>query len=76
MMQIGLKQIALFVGACLIAAAAVAQFRGGRRQREPVFERGNVPQWDLEPEFASDCFTFVRIKYRTDGREHSEYPAS
>jgi hypothetical protein len=65
--------ITAIICAGLLAAAALAQYRGGRgRQRAaPQFDRGNVPEWQLEPEFASDCFTFVRIKYRTDGPEHS-----
>jgi hypothetical protein len=26
-------------------------------------DRGDVPNWELEPEFAHDAFTFVRIRY-------------
>ena len=42
-MQLRRKRIAILVCLCLVAAAAWGQFRG-RRQRQPVFERGNVPQ--------------------------------
>ena len=35
------------------------------RRRGPYFERGNVPEWELDPKFLEDCFTFVRIKYRS-----------
>jgi hypothetical protein len=74
-MTIGRNWTCAILCVLLLAAAALAQFggrRGGRgRQRVPEFDRGNVPEWQLEPELASDCFTFVRIKYRTDGPEHS-----
>ena len=36
-----------------------------RRQRGPYYERGNVPEWELDPKFEKDCFTFVRIMYRS-----------
>jgi hypothetical protein len=57
--------------AAMVAFAAVvafAQFRGrggGGRRGPPVFDRGNVPRWELDPEFKRDCFTFVRIQYRS-----------
>lgn len=46
----------------LAIPAALSQRRG---RRGPVFERGKVPEWQLEPKFKHDCFTFVRIKYRS-----------
>ena len=55
----------------LIALAALCdliaqEFRGGGRQRgAPAFTRGDVPDWELDPRFENDCFTFVRIKYRS-----------
>lgn len=42
----------------------------GRRQRGANYERGNVPEWELDPKFEKDCFTFVRIKYQSP-RERS-----
>ena len=59
--------------ATFLGAGAFAQFRGGGGRRggrggEPDVrnvERGNVPRWDLDPAFKDDCFTFVRIKYRS-----------
>ncbi|HKS36779.1 MAG TPA: DUF4159 domain-containing protein [Verrucomicrobiae bacterium] len=59
----GRQRCLLLLCACLVAVAALAQSRG--RRRGPVYERGNVPQWQLEPEFARDSFTFARIKYRS-----------
>jgi hypothetical protein len=65
----------------LVSAIAFAQFRGGGggggrgggRGRQPPDpnERGNVPQWQLEPAFERDCFTFARVKYTTAGAERS-----
>jgi hypothetical protein len=57
------KYSALLLCGCLVAVFALAQFRG--RRRRPEYNRGNVPQWRLEPEFARDSFTFARIKYRS-----------
>jgi hypothetical protein len=50
----------------LIAAAGsvIAQYRRYRGQPPPA-ERGNVPVWTLDPAFARDCFTFVRIRYQS-----------
>jgi hypothetical protein len=45
----------------------LSQFGGGGRRGRgaPAFSRGSVPEWELEPKFKQDCFTFVRIKYRS-----------
>src|SRR5687767_1672026 len=53
----------LLLCAFLATVVAFAQLRG--RRRGPEYNRGNVPQWQLEPEFARDSFTFARIKYRS-----------
>jgi hypothetical protein len=63
----------------LAAVVALSQSRGWRRQRS--YDRGNVPQWQLEPEFARDCFTFARIKYQSWTQRRSmtwdtDYPDS
>jgi hypothetical protein len=60
---------------CLIvfvaSAIALAQ-RGGRRGRgRPIFDptdRRGVPSWEVDPQFKSDVFTFVRIQYDSWGR--------
>ena len=62
--------ILLALCGCLVAAGAFAQYRGGGRRgsRNPDYQnvdRGSVPKWDLDPQFKRDCFTFVRIKYRS-----------
>ncbi len=66
----------------LHSAIAVAQ-RGGRRGRgrtivDPTDRRG-VPNWEVDPQFKSDVFTFVRIQYGSWGRGwawSTDYPDS
>jgi len=53
----------LVVGA-LLSASALAQFRRGRGDE---MDRSQYPQWELEPEFEEDCFTFVRIRFDSYG---------
>jgi hypothetical protein len=50
----------------IILATAFAQ----RRYREPraaQIDRGDVPTWEVDKNFAKDVFTFVRIKYSSSG---------
>jgi hypothetical protein len=52
-------RVALFVlGAFLLATAGWGQWR-----RRASRESSGIPQWENDPEFASDVFTFVRIQY-------------
>lgn len=72
---------ALLLG--LVAVAAMAQFggggrgggnwRSGRSVMEPTTERGNVPNWPVDPKFSRDAFTFTRLKYRSSEFERSSY---
>lgn len=52
-----------------LAGVAIAQRNPwGRRQRDwRNVGRDNVPTWEVEKKFAKDVFTFVRIKYDSDG---------
>ena len=59
--------------ALLFMAGAVAaqwQRRGGYREYDfdatdgRVVDRQGVPEWQNDPEFKKDVFTFVRIRYR------------
>jgi len=65
------RTLVVALGACLVAAAALAQFRGRGGRRGPPsidpadVDRGSVPKWDVDPHFPRDVFTFVRIKYRS-----------
>jgi hypothetical protein len=47
--------------AILMAAAALCLGR-------VIFDRGGVPDWELDKEFANDVFTFLRIEYSNTGR--------
>ena len=58
----------------VVAAVAIAQYRGRRGSRgsrqipgEPLTDRRGVPDWEVDPQFKSDVFTFVRIKYGSGG---------
>jgi hypothetical protein len=50
--------------ALALASVAFAQYWGRRRDYEP---RAGVPNWQNDPEFKSDVFTFVRIQYDSYG---------
>jgi hypothetical protein len=50
----------------LVAQTVLSQRSGGGRRRGALpVDRSNIPEWQLEPKFKHDCFTFVRIKYRS-----------
>jgi hypothetical protein len=42
----------------ILAGASLAQFRGSWQP-----DRGGVAEWELEPGFEQDVFTFVRVRY-------------
>jgi len=60
----------LVLGVCVLlcASVAVAQ-RGGRWWQDGGIEtsRNGVPDWEIDEDFKSDLFTFVRIKYESIG---------
>lgn len=68
--------LAAFVMLGIAAQSALSQRAGGRLRSAPIPEatpeRGNIPEWELAPKFKRDCFTFVRIKYRST-RDRSSY---
>lgn len=71
-LRIGLIAILL----CHFGVDAWAQFwGGGRRGGDP---RGSVPDWEVDPFFKEDIFTFVRIEYGVGGgrgsRWRTDYP--
>ncbi len=68
----GIVVIAVLAVCC--TAAAFAQF-GGQRGRYRGYQgadgrvqRNGVPDWKLDEKFKNDVFTFVRIRYRSQGR--------
>ncbi|MEM7234436.1 MAG: DUF4159 domain-containing protein [Planctomycetota bacterium] len=65
-----------------VAVAALSGF-GWAQFEEGDFDRRGVPDWELDPDFESDVFTFVRIRYggwnnwgRRRGRWRTDYPDS
>jgi hypothetical protein len=53
----------------IIAATALAQ-RGSSMRREfrpEMVDRGGVPEWKNDERFKSDVFTFVRVRYSSEG---------
>lgn len=55
----------LFLIGILVLQSAQGFAQGGRdRRRGPDYYR-NTPEWELDPKFENDCFTFVRIQYRS-----------
>ncbi|MEI6538982.1 MAG: DUF4159 domain-containing protein [Planctomycetota bacterium] len=76
----GVVLIAMLAVCC--TAAAFAQF-GGQRGRyrdlqgaDGRVQRNGVPDWKLDEKFRNDVFTFVRIRYRSQGRWgwQTDYP--
>jgi hypothetical protein len=58
------------IGASFLAAsAAVWGQRGGFRReiRPDMVDRGGVPEWKNDDQFKSDVFTFVRVRYSSQG---------
>ncbi|MEX2141069.1 MAG: DUF4159 domain-containing protein [Pirellulales bacterium] len=56
-------------------------YRGGYRDRFDPNDRRGVPDWEVDPEFKSDVFTFVRVRYGGWGRRggggwRTDYPDS
>lgn len=54
-----------FVLLLLTLASLALDSSAQYRRRGPYYDRGNVPEWELDPKFKEDCFTFVRIMYRS-----------
>ncbi len=50
-----------------IVTAGTAQWESGNPYRSRAYYREGVPQWQNDPEFKKDVFTFVRIQYTSFG---------
>jgi hypothetical protein len=65
----------LLLGFSDLVFAQQRDFRGGRRGPPQIVdtgaERNGVPLWDVAPQFRSDVFTFVRIRYNSEYRSRS-----
>lgn len=60
-------------GVLLVAVAFIstssAQYRGigGFGRRAGLFDRGDVPEWPVDPAFKHDVFSFARLRYTSWG---------
>jgi hypothetical protein len=68
-MRTRLSLYAVILACCIMPGPAVAQWRG-RGPRS--FDQRSVPEWELPAQFERDCFTFVRIQYRST-QDRSSY---
>ena len=74
-----LTAIAVFAAAFLLIETAVTRKSAGQSGRFSRVNRNGVPDWKVDPEFADDVFTFVRIRYNSYsgwGRWATDYPDS
>ena len=61
------------------ATVVMAQRRWRRRHYDLTHQRNGVPTWELDPTYAADAFTFVRIRYTSGGWGNiwdTDYPDS
>lgn len=71
----------MLLGVVLATVASGAWAQWGRRRRpDPTnVDRNGVPEWPVNPDFAHDHFTFVRIEYdswRFGGKWATDFPDS
>lgn len=59
------QALGLIILLCLGVILVNAQRSG--RGRRPILDRSNVPEWQVDPEFRKDVFTFVRVRYPSGG---------
>ncbi len=65
------SRLLLFLTLAFTTTDALAQFRGfggfgGRRAS--LTDRGDVPNWEIDPKFPHDVFSFARLRYSSYGR--------
>ena len=64
-----------FLAVALVTGLAFAQYRGRRggggyrssRVQDITVDRNGVPTWEVDPNFKTDLFTFVRVRYNDGG---------
>jgi hypothetical protein len=75
------------VSLLILAAAGIGlsqgsrYWRGGYGRDYDISDRRGVPDWEVDPQFKSDVFTFVRVRYSSYGRRGggswaTDYPDS
>ena len=59
-----------------VAGVVLAQYRSSRsrgsssrdlKSTKDLVDRNGIPDWEVDPHFKSDLFTFVRIRYSSGG---------
>jgi hypothetical protein len=58
--------LGLTVTFCMAQSRYGSRYRASGRQ-QPV-DRNGVPEWEIDPKFKKDVFTFVRIRYTSQSR--------
>jgi hypothetical protein len=62
------RRLVLAAAVVLVAAAGLVLAQRGSRPRPIAEDRRGVANWEVDPRFEKDVFTFVRIEYDTRGR--------
>lgn len=57
--------VLLLVVSIAVLESLAQEFEGGRQRRRGDVYYRTTPEWQLDPKFTNDCFTFVRIKYQS-----------
>ena len=74
-----------FLAVAVLGGMALAQYRSrrggyrGRRVQDLAVDRNGVESWEVDPNFKSDLFTFVRVRYNGGfgrGGWSTDYPDS
>lgn len=58
----------LALGVIVLLASTAASQRRWRRGPSSEIDRRGVPDWEFDPQFAGEAFTFVRLQYDSYGR--------
>ena len=75
------RQKVVLVLLCLVSTLAVGMALGQRWRQFDTTDRRGVPDWEVDPDFKDDVFTFVRVRYSSWGRRGggqwaTDYPDS
>ncbi len=74
-----MKRSALRIALPLLALVAIVGVGLAQRGWDWQDERRGVPEWNNDPAFSTDVFTFVRVRYTSWGRDgawRTDYPDS
>jgi hypothetical protein len=65
--EVMMRPVLITLLCCALFTPVFAQKRAGRRTTEFQLDRNGVPTWEVDQEFPTDVFTFVRIQYNARG---------